>query len=240
MEVRRKIKRRWVVIGVAICLIVIIVLIIIGYRFDGTGFNAYTGPQLKPNQQYRPEKTLWDWMQLLFIPVVLAVAGFWFNHRERKAAELRADNERRAAELRAEAEREIEQRRAKAEQEIASDNQREAALQAFINELSELLLHENLRESKPENEVRKIARVRTLSVLPRLDDDRKRSVLQFLYESALINKDKPIIDVNEADLSEAYLAIINLKDASLRGVRLGKANFIGADLRGIDLGNASL
>src|SRR6266516_7842110 len=33
-------------------------------------------------------KTLWDWLQLLIIPVVLAVAGFWFNHSERKAPAL--------------------------------------------------------------------------------------------------------------------------------------------------------
>ncbi len=96
-------------------------------------------------------------MQLLFIPVVLAVAGFWFNHRERKAAELRA-----------EAEREIEQRRAELESDIAEDNRREAALQEYINKMTELLFHENLRESKPEDEVRSIARVLTLTVLPRL------------------------------------------------------------------------
>jgi len=70
-------------------------------------------------------KSLYDWMQLLFIPVVLAVAGFWFNHRERKAAELRAEDEQKAAELCSAAERELEQKRAKAEQEIALDNQRE-------------------------------------------------------------------------------------------------------------------
>jgi hypothetical protein len=64
-----------------------------GYQFNWgwTGFNGSN----------KSGKTLRDWMQLLFIPVVLAVAGFWFNHRERKAAELRA-----------EAEREIEQQRA--------------------------------------------------------------------------------------------------------------------------------
>src|SRR5947207_10262402 len=83
-----------------------------GYLFhwDWTGFNANN----------KSGKTLWDWMQLLFIPVVLAVAGFWFNHRERKAAELRAENERKAVELRAEAERGIEQQRAKAEKYLNS------------------------------------------------------------------------------------------------------------------------
>ena len=92
-----------------------VTILIGGYRLNWA-WTGLTGEK----ETYR---TLYDWLQLLFIPVVLAVAGFWFNHRERKAAELRAENERKAAGLRAEAEREIEQQRAKAEQEIASDNQ---------------------------------------------------------------------------------------------------------------------
>src|SRR6266567_2015618 len=62
-------------------------ILIGGYRYQW----AWTG--LTGNKE--SYKTLYDWLQLLFIPVVLAVAGFWFNHRERKAAELRAENERR-------------------------------------------------------------------------------------------------------------------------------------------------
>jgi putative effector of murein hydrolase LrgA (UPF0299 family) len=170
------------ILVVAIFLVVAIVLIIIGYRLDWTGFNGNN----------KSGKTLWDWMQLLFIPVVLAVAGFWFNHRERKAAELRAENERNAAELHAGAEREIEQQRTKADREISFDNQREAALKEYIDKMSELLLHENLLKSEPEGEVRKIARVLTLTVLSRLDGKRKRSVLLFLHESGLIVKSMSI------------------------------------------------
>ena len=82
----RQIEQRLVtILVVASILIVASALIIIGYRFDWTGFNG----------KDKLGKTLYDWMQLLFIPVVLAVAGFWFNHRERKAAELRADRARR-------------------------------------------------------------------------------------------------------------------------------------------------
>jgi len=232
----RQIKQHLVTIMVvAIILVVAIALIIIGYRFNWTGFNGNN----------KSGKTLWDWMQLLFIPVVLAVAGFWFNHRERRAAELRAENERKAAELHTEAEREIEQQRAKAEQEIASDNQREAALQAFINELSELLLHENLRESKPEDEVRKIARVRTLTVLPRLDPKRKGSVLRFLIESNLIDNEKTIIDLGEADLSgvhliRGYLGEINLHKTNLSKAYLYDVILLGANLSEADLSEANL
>jgi uncharacterized protein YjbI with pentapeptide repeats len=216
------------VVSVLIAFIIALVVLVIlgGYLFhwDWTGFNGNN----------KSGKTLWDWMQLLFIPVVLAIAGFWFNHRERKAAELRAENERKAAEL-----------RAQAEQEIASDNQREAALQAYVNEMSELLLHENLRKSKPENEVRKIARVRTLTVLARLDGKRKRNLLLFLYDAGLIDRGHQIIDVSDADLSEADLSEVTLyryrwiKDSSpIRGrITVTVAN---ADLSGVNLRNATL
>ena len=125
---RQQIKRPLLVIGIiaASMLVIVTIVGIIGgffFNWDWTGLGPYTSPPHTPTSVFQRGKTLWDWMQLLFIPVVLAVAGFWFNHRERKAAELRAENERKAAGLRAEAESEIEQQRAKAEQEIASDNQ---------------------------------------------------------------------------------------------------------------------
>ena len=75
------------VVSVLIAFIIALVVLVIlgGYlvHWDWTGFNG----------DNKSGKTLWDWMQLLFIPVVLAIAGFWFNHRERKAAELRAVKE---------------------------------------------------------------------------------------------------------------------------------------------------
>src|SRR5260221_1849855 len=217
--------------------VTLVVLVILGgykLNWNWTGFNGNN----------KSGKTLWDWMQLLFIPAVLAVAGFWFNHRERKATELRAENEQKAAELRTEAEREIEQQRAKAEQEISLDNQREAALQAYINEMSELLLHENLRESKPEDEVRKIARVRTLTVLPRLDPNRKGNVLLFLAESGLIG-DAPTIDLNRADLSgvqlyKPWLNEVNLQETDLSEANLSKADLYEAHLVGSILHDVNL
>ena len=59
-----------------------------------------------------------------------------------------------------------------------------------IDKMSELLLHENLGKSAEDAEVRKIARVRTLTVLSKLDASPKRSAMQFLYESDLINKSR--------------------------------------------------
>ena len=77
----QKVKQHWVAIGVVgIGLVVVIALIIFGYRLSWTGFNGNN----------KSGKTLWDWLQLLIVPVVLSVAAFFFNlatsRREQKIA----------------------------------------------------------------------------------------------------------------------------------------------------------
>src|SRR5690349_15705255 len=88
-------------------------ILIGGYVFQWA-WTGFTGEK----ETYR---TLYDWMQLLIIPVVLAAAGFWFNHRERRAAEDRAENEQKAAEVRAENEHKELELRSKTERDIALD-----------------------------------------------------------------------------------------------------------------------
>jgi len=197
-----------VIITSLVLFIFVIVMIVAGYifRWDWTGLGAH--PQ---------GKTLWDWLQLLIIPAVLAIGSYAFNltvsRNEQKNIQLRDQTER----------------------DISLDNQREAALQAYIDKMSELLLEKQLRDSKPEDEVRKIARVRTLTVLQRLDASRKVSLLQFLYESGLIYKDKPIINLAGADLHG-----VNLQGVDLRRAALGSVNLSGADLRLVNLREAFL
>lgn len=168
-------------------------------------------------------------MQLLIIPVVLAIASYMFsltiNKNERKAADQRNQTER----------------------EIAQDNQRETALQEYIDKISELLLRENLRKSQVKDEVQIIARVRTLTTLSRLDNVRKGILLKFLYESNLINgdEDSAFINLRDADFCEVVLSGQHLVGINLAGAKLTKAvlrgtNLIGANLRGADLQGADL
>ena len=196
-------------------------MIIIGYQFDWTGFNGNN----------KSGKTLWDWLQLLIIPIALALVAIWFNRNERKN-----------------------------EQKIASDNQQETALQAYLDRLSELLMKEGLHTSKPEDEVRTVARVRTLTVLRQLDEYRKTYVIQFLYESDLVcaSVDECIIDLTGADLNNAdffrpngtdlsgvcligaELNIADLSYAYLNDADLSEAELIGAEFIETDLNKATL
>ena len=219
-----------------IVLLVVVVLLIGGYFFNWTwtGFGPYT----PPTSNFQREKTLYDWLQLAIIPVALAFGVWWLNR-------LQQQRDQKLADQRAQTERETAEKQAQAERDIALDNQREAALQDYIDNMSELLLHEKLRESGQTDEVRTIAHVRTLTVLPRLDGKRKGSVVQFLYESGLIQKDKKIIDLHGAILTGAiltgaFLVGADLRYANLSGADLYEANLRGADLRETILEEANL
>ena len=150
-------------------------------------------------------KTLWDWMELLIIPLFLGFGAFFLNRSER-------NNER----------------------EIATDHQREAALQSYIDRMADLLLKEKLRTTK-NIEVRNLARTRTLSVLRGLDGTRKGLLLRFLYEANLIDKMKLIVKLRDADLTGA-----DLRRACLEGADLDNTNLTGADLTRANLDNTNL
>src|SRR5207248_10068193 len=90
---------------VAIVLVVVIVLIIIGYRLDWTGFNGYNQVTITRTisgtnsgtatrtEMYQPGKGLWDWLQLLgliAIPVVVGIGAAWFTARQNHDREIAA------------------------------------------------------------------------------------------------------------------------------------------------------
>ncbi len=162
---------------------------------------------------YRYGITLWDWIKLLIVPAVLAGGGLWFNRQQR--------------------ERELEIAREQREQEVTIAEQRtqDEALQAYLDQMSDMLLpnkdRPSLYKARPGDSLSSVARARTLTVLPRLDGDRKARVVQFLYESGLIFSERPVLDLRGAHLSKAKLS-----GADLRGANLSEAFLNDAKLRG--------
>jgi hypothetical protein len=205
-------------------------------------------------------KELWNYLDLFIVPLALVVGAFLLDtgqrNRERKIEDAQQERERREAIARKEREDEIEERRA-----------RDAALQAYLDHMSALLIDKGLREDPDEYaSVRVAARARTLAVLSQLDGERKGTVLQFLREARLINREctprksrsykrrvfySRIIGLDGADLSEVHLPRarlistsgdehVSLKEAILREANLIEADLRGADLRGADLTAAKL
>ena len=166
-------------------------------------------------EEYQPGKTLWDWLQLLIIPVVLAVAALLFNLATTRT-----------------------------EQKIASDKQREDLLQTYLDCMSELLLERQLHSPASPYEIRNVtrdgarnvARVRTITILFQLDARRIGYVFAFLREAGLMSTtSESIVNLKQANLNK-----INFSQAVITEIDLRDTNLSGADLSGADLREANL
>jgi Pentapeptide repeats (8 copies) len=122
------------------------------------------------------------------------------------------------------------------------DEQQQTTLETYLDRMSDLLFTNKLGESKLGDEVRQVARARTITALQNLNPARKGILLQFLYESRLISRphttsDKvnPILSMSDANLSGADLRNAKLFDTDLSGADLSGADLSGADLTGINL-----
>jgi len=175
----------------------VLLAIIAGYykKWHWVGVSDYTYVEEGNKQKFQRGKTLWDWLQLLVIPTVLAGATLFLNDRN-----------------------------AKIQRETTTDNQREIAVQKYIDDLSTLLMDKHLGSST-DSVLENVARTRTLSTLRSLDGPRKSILLQFLQESQLISRDQPIVVLSGA----------NLRDADLRNADLSRAALGETDLQGADL-----
>jgi len=184
----------------SIMLFALLAFIFAAYRFGwaGTGFL---------------NKTLWDWLQLLIIPVVLAIVALLFNRANSRT-----------------------------EQQIALDKQREELFQTYLDRMSDLLLKEGLRSSALNAEVRNVARVRTITILFQLDARRIEFVFAFLRESGLMSATSTVsvVSLSEANLRRVNLSRANLYRADFRNVILFRADLRDANLIEANLSQAIL
>ena len=184
-------------------------------------------------------KTSWEWMELLIIPLFLTIGAFHLESRVRSRQE-KAVSERYAQEAR-----------------IADNMSKQATLTSYLEKMEKLLLEKNLRTSLEDSEVRSVARAITIATIKNLDSERNNLLLSFLRESNLVQTTKEgsislfsslnlsNVDLSNVDFSGVNFREANLRGANLKGANLSKANLIDADIReanlsGTDLSGANL
>jgi uncharacterized protein YjbI with pentapeptide repeats len=126
------------------------------------------------------------------------------------------------------------------QQLLDEENRRNSELQSYLSTVGEL-------PSNPDPAADTSAQAQTLTVLPDLDSDQKRTVMQFLYQAGLIEKDNPRISLYYADLTSANLKGSDSQDnrfvldnANLRGVNLQDADLEYISMQGSNLSNSHL
>jgi uncharacterized protein YjbI with pentapeptide repeats len=159
-------------------------------------------------------RTVWDWLQMLVVPLMLVAVGFWFTTQQ-----------------------EVRQ------QQIEDQRSQDTALQAYFDGMTNLLIDEQgtqLRKLEPDTEVQRLIQARTETLFAILDKDREVSVVLFLARSDVIPKGDPLVSLAGIDLSFIDLRGIDLSETSLAGSTLRHAILTNANLSRSDLGNANL
>jgi uncharacterized protein YjbI with pentapeptide repeats len=184
-------------------------------------------------------KTLWDWLQLLAvlaIPLILGLATLLFGIQQANLAQQQHENDQKIA----------NQQRLQ-DQAIVLDQQRQATLVKYQDDMRDFLLKDGLLTSKPGDEIRVIALTETLSAMRQLDAKRNSFLILFLQNAHLNGVYNPdtgasynIVNFDGADLSTidfngAELFFVNFNGAGLSNAYLG-----GADLRYATLSRATL
>jgi uncharacterized protein YjbI with pentapeptide repeats len=191
------------------------------------------------------KKSFWDWLQLLIVPLMLALGAFYLN----SAADFR--------------DYQIAQERK--QQEILTDYF--SKMQGLIVETKKSKQTPGSKESNSEErlltEFRPTAQALTLSVLEQLDGERKGKVIIYLAESQLITVDnnKPYpqpeikLDGTNLDdiklgnngqrnsLNEKEMTIIDkikIRNANMKRANLSGFQLLDSELNGSNLENATL
>ena len=166
------------------------------------------------------DKTVWDLMELLIMPLVLAVGAYLFSRSERRN-----------------------------EQRIANDRLQEATLQAYIDKIGKLLIDDNLLGCKSDesSSVRDLAQTLTVTALRTLSADRKTLIFRFLKSAKLGDKlliganleevDLKGTDIRGIDLSKADLRVSDISNSALVDVNLSKAYMVSTNLHGAQFWN---
>jgi uncharacterized protein YjbI with pentapeptide repeats len=237
---------RWVLVVFILILVAVILVLVFSW-----GSMTELARNIGASTQQQLGRGLWDWTELLLVPAVLALGAWWLNRsagqREAEARVRQSEDQREIEALRAKSQRELEReteaQRAERQWKLELVRSREAALQAYFDQLAELI-KDARGDPVPESSQQALARARTLTVLHQLDRERKGLLLRFLYESGLIGRreavENPPGEPEPPTGVETERATVQLSGADLSGAVLTGANLDGAELAGTNLRMAQL
>jgi hypothetical protein len=167
------------------------------------------------------ERSVYQWLSIGLVGAAVALVGWLFAQRQKER-----------------------------EESITSEREQDAAITAYLEQMSNLMIDQQLGKDRKDNlqdHVSKVAQARTIAVLLGLDKDHKIRPLKLVYELGLLNKPElqlnkrgPLLDLKNAGLDGANLRELTLHDACLKGADLRRTDLHGADLERCNLEEADL
>ncbi len=168
-------------------------------------------------------KKLWDWLDLLLVPSILAIGISLIEINENKA-----------------------------QRYSLNEQYKQQILRDYLEEMTNLIFNKQkmktLRNGKEYSPEREVLASKTYAILEILGEDKKRKsqIIRFIGNSSLsrliaIRRSKlNNLDLSDVDLTGADLRKTDLSNTKLKGANLKEANLKEANLCGTDLSNTNL
>jgi uncharacterized protein YjbI with pentapeptide repeats len=192
-----------VIFGIAL----ISTFVLLGYNYAWTGFSAAPGTPAEA----RDAKNLWDWLDLLIVPIALALGAYF-----------------------------LENTRQSANRKVETDRQRQQTLEDCINKISELSLSSAFGQiGSPGRNLARTRVLTALKVLDGGRKSQLLQFLYEL--GLISNKPIIILtgaDFSDAELDEASLTAATIHGAYFTRASIKKSNLDNASLIGCDFSDA--
>ena len=212
--------RRWYLrIGAILIAVLLMAFLLNSYSFPWTGFGDFE----TPTGEFVRGKTLWDWMELALIPLVLSLGALYFSNVQRRT-----------------------------ELERAKRSEQADILQNYFDRMQGLILDRGLLEAETASPVTTMAMMLTRTTFDRLEPEQKTRALQFLDGTGLTtathSEDLKIsltgISLDGVGLPTSYangsFFGADFRFANMTGARFDMADFRGADFMGTHLENTKM
>jgi hypothetical protein len=233
-------------VALLLCLVIAIILVAIGgyiYKWGWTGF---------------ADKTLWDWMKLLIVPIILALGGLLFTQMERLNSaraqaldrerlevdreqtqiqlsltreSLEADRQQTQAQLRLTEQGQITQRFTQAIEQLGATG--DTGAKKLEIRLGGIYALERIARDSPERDYSSVTEVLTAYVrenTPEAPGPRR--------PPADIQAILDVLSRAQFRVPEEYRTRLDLHEANLQGANLQGANLLGANLLGASVRGA--
>jgi uncharacterized protein YjbI with pentapeptide repeats len=159
------------------------------------------------------KKSLWEFLDLLIVPMALAIIGFGFTAQQQAR------------------QTQIEKQRDERAQAVEEQRAQNAALQAYLDQMNHLMLEKDLLISEEGDTVFTLAQARTTTGITQLDGEHNQAMTRFLHDSGLLREPALLAKagLEDAELPKAVLQNANLAGTNLKGANLAAAVLINAD-----------
>lgn len=210
------------------------------YNYPMLGFTEYKYIKNNDLEIITPRKYVWDWLELLIVPLVISLAAILFDvsikNKDREIADKKRKQDLKISEAR---NREARERNI--------DQYQENRLLDYFSKIEALLNRPNFQEYLAQANdidplpisIKKLQSTyisRTLTTLRTLNGTRKGLLLKYLFDNDLITGENPFIKLDYADCSYTKIRRnTSFLDSNFKNVDLPKSNLNMIELIGADL-----